>query len=292
MSEVPNGQKAGAMLEASRRARGLDLGALAAQLKVPVARLEALEAGNWQLLPSGPYARGLATAVCRALQMDAGPVLAAMPGAQGVTLDRVAQGINQPFRGDARPGTLRSPWLWLALVLIAGVTAVLLLGPLPGWQWLQAAAPPDTPAAVDTSEPVTTGGPPATPLSSASVPVPSPASALAPSAQASTAALAVPAEPTALTSTPAASVPAPVMATGLASVRIAATQASWVNLTDARGREVLSRLVVAGEALDMNAEAPVRLTLGNAPGVSLRWRGQDQDLSAYAKLRVARLELQ
>jgi len=35
----------------------------------------------------------------------------------------------------------------------------------------------------------------------------------------------------------------------------------------------------------------VRVTLGNAPGVRLVWRGKDQDLSAYAQSRVARLEL-
>jgi cytoskeleton protein RodZ len=47
----------------------------------------------------------------------------------------------------------------------------------------------------------------------------------------------------------------------------------------------------AGEAVELMAAAPLRVTLGNAPDTELVWRGQAVDVSANAQQRVARLEL-
>jgi cytoskeleton protein RodZ len=292
MSEAVSRQQAGAMLEAARKERGIDLGALAAQMKVPLARLQALEAGEWQQLPSGPYARGLATAVCRALQIDAASVLSSMPGAQGAALDRVAQGINQPFRGEHRRSAMASPWLWLGLVLTAVAIAALLWLPQPPWDWLQVAErvtseadQPADPAAArgplgDPSNPSATVQPALAASAAVALPSASPAAS-----QASTV-------PTA--NLTAASTPAPGVAAAMAEVtlRITAQEASWVSITDARGQTLVSRLVAPGEAVELAPQVPVRLILGNAPGVRLEWRGQPRDLSAYANQRVARLELQ
>lgn len=72
---------AGAWLRNARQQRGLHIAALAVMLKVPQAKLEALEADRYDELPDATFARALATAVCRALKIDAGPVLALLPRA-------------------------------------------------------------------------------------------------------------------------------------------------------------------------------------------------------------------
>lgn len=73
-------QTAGAVLRSYREANGLKLDALAFTLRVPVAKLEALEDDRLELLPDAVFARALALAVCRLLKADPAPVLALLPG--------------------------------------------------------------------------------------------------------------------------------------------------------------------------------------------------------------------
>ncbi len=293
---------AGARIKAARSERGLDLGVLAAQLKVPTSRLEALEAGRWQDLPDGPYARGLATAVCRVLQIDAEPVLQAMPGASADALERVTAGLNQPFReGGAPPSWARWAGAAVVVVLVA-LAAALWFWPDAGWTELAGdavvATPSEewapvvtTPASETLAQPVASAGStvPVTiasasggPASVAPLAAPAVAPVLAPVAAPIASAAPAPGQPAS----------APVAAPGPGMLRIEAREATWVSVMDAKGQRLTSRLLQPGEVLTLNPEAmPVRLTLGNAPGVRLAWRGKDQDLSAYAQARVARLEL-
>src|SRR6185436_2124266 len=90
---------AGAVLRRAREARGLHIAALAATLKVPQSKLEALEADRYQDLPDATFARALARSVCRVMKLDAAQVLILLPtsGAEA-SLDRVTPGLNQPFR--------------------------------------------------------------------------------------------------------------------------------------------------------------------------------------------------
>jgi cytoskeleton protein RodZ len=75
------GEGAGAMLRAAREAAGLHVAALAVSLKIPVRRLEALEAERWDELPGAVFTRALAASVCRNLKIDPEPVLARLPAA-------------------------------------------------------------------------------------------------------------------------------------------------------------------------------------------------------------------
>ena len=89
---------AGAMIRAAREAQGLDLASLAAMLKVPLRRIEALEQGRHDELQGATFERALAQAACRVLKIDPKPVLALLPQHQGNTLEGVTEGINAPFR--------------------------------------------------------------------------------------------------------------------------------------------------------------------------------------------------
>jgi cytoskeleton protein RodZ len=71
---------AGALLRGYRTGLGLGIDALASAMRVPVAKLQALEDDRLDLLPDAVFARALALAVCRQLQTDAAPVLALLPG--------------------------------------------------------------------------------------------------------------------------------------------------------------------------------------------------------------------
>ena len=86
MSEVAvpaDGVTAGMLLRHAREAAGLHVDTLAANLKVPVRKLEALEEDRYDLLPDATFARALASSVCRTLKVDAQPVLERLPqGAQ------------------------------------------------------------------------------------------------------------------------------------------------------------------------------------------------------------------
>ena len=64
MSEVPEaaGVTAGGLLREARQASGMHIAALAVALKVPVSKLEALEADNFGALPDTVFVRALASA--------------------------------------------------------------------------------------------------------------------------------------------------------------------------------------------------------------------------------------
>ena len=82
----PGGGSAGALLRAARERQGLHIAALAAAIKIPQRKLEALEADRFDELPDATFTRALALTVCRALKIDPAPVLAQLPqgGPQGL----------------------------------------------------------------------------------------------------------------------------------------------------------------------------------------------------------------
>ncbi|HRF20644.1 MAG TPA: helix-turn-helix transcriptional regulator, partial [Comamonas denitrificans] len=126
---------AGALLRQARQAQGVALGDLAATLKVPVEKLQALEDEDWQRLPDVVFLRALAQTICRTLHLEAAPVLALLPQ-QKVTALAPQGGLNAPMRERGVPSILatktqHSPWPWVVLLLI-----VLGGGGYLGVQWM------------------------------------------------------------------------------------------------------------------------------------------------------------
>ena len=75
-------------------------------------------------------------------------------------------------------------------------------------------------------------------------------------------------------------------------VQLRTSEASWVEVRDARGATLLSRTVMPGESVALDGNLPIRLTIGNASATQLGFRGQPVDLSARTRDNVARVELQ
>ena len=101
--------------------------ALAVSLKVPVSKLRALEADDFQLLPDTVFARALAGSVCRALKMDPTPVLALMPAGQAPRLEPQAPDVNTAFRDGTEPSRV-GPALSFLTRPVFLVVALLLAG--------------------------------------------------------------------------------------------------------------------------------------------------------------------
>lgn len=282
-------QTAGGRLRAARQAQGLSIATLAARLKVPQAKLEAMEADRHQDLPDATFTRALAKAMCRALQLDAAPVLDLLPRGSEPGLDRVSKGLNTPFRermaGDGSPSLewLKRPMIWGPGLLLAGALAVYLL---PN-EWLQPPAASEIelpksmvePQALPTSSPAPAASADAALQSQAPVPAASVSPASATTASAVPVPTAVP--------TPTASAPLP----GQVPMQIKAREDSWVEVSDAQGQVLFSRLLRGGEQASLNVQPPLRLRVGNVAGTDILLRGSPVDLAAQARDNVLRMEL-
>ena len=297
---------AGALLRQARQQRGFDIEALAALLKVPQAKLEALEADRLKDLPDITFARALAKAMCRVLKLDAEPVLELLPRGSEPVLN-VSRGLNQAYRDRGGPddslslATLLRPVVWGPILLLLGAALVY---NLPA-RWL--AARPGLSATGSQSSSVGTGTvtvqPLVLPLPSEEPPAPAaviaaPVADLPPSSAAAVAAPMVPAPISVpLTGQPGLGQTLPGAATAavvggsLVALNVKAKAESWVEIVDARGQSLMSRHLRAGDAMDMTGQPPFKVIVGNVTGTELTVRGSPVDLASQAKGNVARFEL-
>jgi len=307
VSAAAKPQTAGQWLKAARQQRGLHIAALAALLKVPQSKLEALEADRYKDLPDATFARALAKAVCRTLKVDAAPVMALLPSGQEHEL-HVSLGINAPYRepGSRSEGVslqwLSRPVVWGAGLLLLGAAGVYLMPA----QWLEratSASETNTSVTLPASEPVMVAAPVASepalassnpssapaPQATASVPAAAPASqpAVAAASTLSAATLSAPSS----APRPAIAAPAAASASGQLALTVKATAPSWVEVVDANGQTLISRVVAGGEEEQLSGVAPLKVKIGNVAGTQLLVRGKPMDLLSKAKDNVARLEL-
>lgn len=287
---------AGAMLRAAREAAGLHVAALAVSLKIPVRRLEALEAERWDELPGAVFTRALAASVCRNLKIDPEPVLARLPAAPRSQLPENER-LGAPFREGA-PTTSGSPRfnaLFEGSRALALAVGALVLGAVLLWIWPfvtpHFASPVATePQPAPSQEPAQTGIPPSFPaqVSAAATAGPTPAAAAAESAASSVSPM-----PAVATATAPASAAAPVAAaSGRALLALSARGDSWIEVTDARGTVVLRRLLKDGENAQLDAAAvPLSVLVGRADVTDVKVRGEPFDLAPLARNNVARFEV-
>lgn len=296
---------AGRMLREAREATGMHVAALAVALKVPVRKLEALEADRHEDVGDLVFVRALAGSVCRALRVDPKPILERLPQGAQPRLAGASEGINEPFRApsDAMP----SGWAGLLTRPVALAVGALLLGAVVLMLLPMAQRGDDKPSAAKAPPPADAALPSA-PLAQPSTGQ-APAAGSAPAAEASTApvqAVAVSLSPAASPAAPAAAPPQDVDARGPAAgpeVRPSASAAaadiisfrasgpSWVEVSDARGTVVLRRLLAAGESAGAAGAMPLKVTVGKADLTQVQVRGQAFDLQAVTRENVARFEV-
>jgi cytoskeleton protein RodZ len=327
-SALPGDISAGTMMRNAREAAGLHVAALAVSMKIPVKKLEALEADRLDLLHDAVFVRALAASVCRALKIDSAPILSKLPLNAAPQLNQDERGINAPFNsprdasGLAIPELLTKPSsLFVMALVIAGIAVFFFpdikMSDVPGEFASQTTRPADSrlspqtvqpPVQVfDTSpEPVAAPAPLASAGGEASA-LPSIAGAVL---SAETPAVKVPvapvpvvtaigplagvSRPQALASQPVAAASRPSSAPSLPStgtVVFKAKGVTWVKVVDAKGMVQLSKTLAEGEVVGASGAMPLSVVIGRVDATEVQVRGQAFSLNAVSKDNVARFEV-
>jgi cytoskeleton protein RodZ len=303
---------AGRMLRNAREAVGLHVGALAVSMKVPVKKLEALEADRFDLLPDAVFVRALASSVCRTLKIDAAPVLEKLPRSHAPQLGPGSRAVNEPFYAYGKSGALSFPGLFAkptalwVLVFLAATIAVFFLPELQKFSLNR----DEKYAVEDVNPPLAPVGPNYAPEDPAPMPdsnmggevgvslmLTSP-SASAPSGAAISADQqpvtgTVVATATGIAAQQAAVSPVSTGANDLAAelLGLKARGPTWVKVVDAKGTVQLMKIMVAGESVRVGGTVPLSVVVGAADSLDVVVRGVPFELQVVAKDNVARFEV-
>ena len=311
-STASSDDTAGAVLKKAREEAGLHIAALAASLKVPVRKLEALEANRWDELTDPTFTRALASSVARHLKLDPAAVLLAMPTGKPVPLV-ISSGLGNaaPSRGKgALPSVPVLGWAIAALLFTA-----LAMYLLPTW-WptansttaeetapassvsaakTEVVAPPDSPATLASQVQVGSENVTSVTNGSGSVSVATPEAQqgkpLSGDVQPviSTNQLSGPSVGTAPVDPLKAT--AQVSSGGELVLLIKANSDTWAEVIDDSKRVRVQRLLKTGEEQSFNGASSFSVVLGNAMAAQVFVRGQPLDLMARSKNNVARFDV-
>lgn len=312
-TETSSLHSAGSMLRKAREAAGLHVAALAVSMKVPVKKLEALEADRLDQLPDMVFVRALASSVCRTLKIDPLPVLEKLPNTNKQQLAPSDRDINAPFDAYGSKAVfsvsaaLKKPVVGLVSLLLLAAGAVFFY---PGVEKNRPTEPAVTGSvqilsdsaqsiAVVSQEglvpPANTVGSPdgVSPLPSlqtedASVPVMAHSSTSKPESVG------------ALNSAALDSVPAlekktkeDTVTTDSASefLILKAIAPCWVKVVDSNGIVRVHKVVGAGEKIGVGGVVPLSVVIGAVDAVNVEVRGKPLNILGFAKDNVARFEV-
>ncbi len=284
-----NGQ-AGPSVRAAREARGQSLQHLSVLLKISERRLQAFEEERWSEVGDRTFIRALAQRLCRHLGLDPQPILQSLPAPVVEPMRSIDRSASTLAGSLSASGTRRlapmddrrSGAAWFTPVR-AGVAVIL----------LAAGALALLPA--DTWGPTTEHAPPAQPTPSA--PSAEPAQAAAPEGAASAPAEGAAVAPAVVAASEPAAVSPAVQAvaampmSAAAGLQLTARQDTWVQVSDAKGVVLMSRLLRSGETVGVEGARPLRLRVGNAAGTEARWLGRVVPLEDVQRNNVADVEL-
>lgn len=259
----------GARLAAAREKEGLSVGDVAARLRLHVNQVRALESGNLAKLPEAAYVRGFVRSYARALGLDPAPLIDDLNTKIGPAGDSVVDGMARtrdysPVRAAAHERASRSLVLGLSLVALVALGAV-------GWY-----ATRDRDAAPAAVAPA----PQATPA-------PAPA---APDATAPAGAVAAGDSAPAPVAEPAPAPSQPFNEAG-ALLLMSFSGSSWVEVTDAAGKVLVSQTAGAGEVLQPVGTPPLNVVIGDASKVTVKVRGEPYNLDASTRANIARFSV-
>src|SRR5450830_1833127 len=268
---------AGALLRQAREAAGMHVAALAVALKVPVSKLEALEADRYDQLPDAVFVRALASSVCRTLRIDAAPVLERLPQTQTPRLNPDDAGINTPFRAqNERRNRLVSEHRFSPTLL---AVPLLCLGALAIYLW-----PRFSPSVPEPAAPLTSPG---AVVQAAPDPEPAPPPAPVPASTAAAASV----QPASSVSPAAAAPVAPSAPLATSVLSFSATGSSWIKVTDANGQVTFQKTLSAGETATASGVPPLSVVVGKVDVTQVQVRGKAFDLQSVARDNVARFEV-
>jgi cytoskeleton protein RodZ len=299
-SPAPGDLTAGMLLRQAREATGLHIAALAVSMKVPVKKLEALEADRLEELPDAVFVRALAASVCRTLKVDSAPILSKLPQSAAPKLDKSDRGVSMPVQG---PSFLAGNSIWafaskptvlVVAVLLLAAMAVVLFPEARNTVGMAESAKP-VPADVPPSEPLTlqvakdvvlpaeaadkpvlaASNPPAAVPIAAAVPEVPPVAAPVPAKAASVSATVSP--------------DAGSVASGLLVFK--AKSRAWIRVSDSKGVVQFEKTLASGESASASGVPPLSVIVGNVAATEVVLRGQPFPLDTVTQNNVARFEV-
>lgn len=283
----------GAVLRRARADSGLSQEDVAARLHLGTRQVLALEHDDYSVLPGPTYVRGYLRAYAELVGIDPKTVLDAhtrlapprpAPDFHAIAPERELTVENRQIQTIT----------WGVIAVVIGLALAWWLG---GGEEDRKPAMSPPPAAAPLSElPQQPGAPDETLLAPG---MPGTTDAMAPSATTmpETPTEAAPEPEPGIVMTPVAPItPAPAVGatssmTPIATVSglvIRTSQESWVDVRDAEDRKLVYDMVPAGRTIRVEGKTPIKVFVGNAPGVQLEWNGAPFDFTRYQRGNTAR----
>jgi cytoskeleton protein RodZ len=294
--QFPVGPSVGAQLRAAREAAGIQLQEAASTLKLGLRQVDALENGDWQVLPGHTFIRGFVRNYARMLRIDPAPLMAQLDTVLEKPVTNLgkddASAAPMPQSGGSMSGRDRHVLIvGAALVLLAGLIYFLLPNDLSALresaqQWMDKISRKEAPPPVVEAAPEPVFPPGSTPQQvmnpQAETPKPTPAV----QEQAAPATAPAPLSPAAV-----APEEKSVVASA-AQLRFFFDKESWLEVRDRDNKVLFGQRVAAGTEQTLAGEGPMTIKIGYAPGVRVFWHGQPVDLVPHTRGDVARLVLE
>ncbi len=264
----------GAQLAQARERAGLSVGDVANRLRLHPNQVRALEAGQLSALPEAAYVRGFIRSYARIVGIDSAPLVDDFNGKVVPVGDSVVDGMARtqdysPVKAAAQEQVSR------ALVLGLAVAALVVLGVI-GYY----ATRPDSTASGIPQK----AAPAPQPAPRAVEAAPRPAPAAVPPAIVADAT-------TERTVSDATAAPAEAAPATAALLTLSFNGVSWIEVTDARGKVLLSQLARAGEVHQPTGEPPLAVVVGDASKVTATVHGAPFDLEPVTRSNVARFSV-
>lgn len=282
----------GELLAEARKARGLAVIDIAQTLKLGTRQVEALENGDWHVLPGQTFVRGFVRNYARMVQIDSAPLMALLDGVLEKPVNSLSvpevRPTSMPVTGGSATRRDRAVVLTgVGLVVLAAIAYFLMPNDL-------SALRENTQGLLDSlarKEVAVPASAPAAPVEPVFPPGATPQQVMNPQAV-------VPGESPPAVATPDASAPKTVVNQKSAQdasapqMRFVFEKESWLEVRDRDNKLVFSQRLAAGTEQVLSGEGPLSLVIGFAPGVRLFWHGQAVDLAPHTRGDVARLVLE
>ena len=275
----------GAQLRSAREAAGVHIASLAASLKIPVSKIEALENNNFSALPDAVFARALASSICRALGLDATSVLKSMPKNDISIFSTATPRINTTFKDSSQKNRRNSfltqitrPVGVAVMVLLLGALAV---GFLPFGNHPLISADVSADAALQMSE--------SEDANALIVPAPITESLTVSKSVADVKTVPIIVDTASAGSTEG--LPSAVADVASSSIEFRARGESWVQVRNAKKAVIFERTLAKDEIVSTTGTLPFTVVIGRADVTDVFVRGQAFELAGVSKENVARFEV-
>lgn len=289
-------REVGVLLARARMEQGRSVAEMAQQLKLLPRQITALEEGRFDELPGPVFVRGFVRNYARALGLDPEPLLASLevkPSAEAVKLAPASNAEGEIRIRRSRPWRIVLRYVLPLFVLLLLVTVYFdwFRMPSPTRQETAVLLPPAVEAQDTTTDVLGSHSRSvvAEPFSLPAVSAASEDDSLDETTQSAPASdVSGPektlAEAPSVVSPENPPEPEPVL-------RFRAEGRSWVEVRDASGTVVFSRILDAGQEASLDGTPPFSLVVGNAAVVRVEFRGEPIEIKEVSKNGVGRIRL-